>query len=417
LKSGAGEPFVDRFAVLDYIHDRRKKLERVILSPDHPRREAAREERDFLERQHSVIQGGGNWRSRLDPVFVERVLAAAGDPTEPSPEPGRSSYLDRCEEMGFRELRGFIYEGLRAAASGGEGRGDGPRLEEEFLDLLGLLRAKAGERALSGARPTPSPRRPRTPGEEEFAPSEELLALREECARLRAESVKLGREGAELRARSARFNQRRAETCRKRAEKWEAREREEHDRRRAEEAARYREERAARREDTPPRLRGEATSKTGGPKLVEEVARVRRDVERAFRPGGALASPGDLPWELLPPGQLTREGMLEHYRRLARAYPERGYLPERMVKAHSLGPRAWWKGRKGFYGYVVFEFAGTEKVLLECPVYGNAIYVLGSDWQRLSRKSKGAVLLDDETERIPHAGDWFGRAKWALDIR
>lgn len=150
---------------------------------------------------------------------------------------------------------------------------------------------------------------------------------------------------------------------------------------------------------------------------MAEVARVRRDVERAFRPGGALASPGDLPWELLPPGQLTREGVLEHYRRLARAYPERGYEPERMVKAHSLGPRAWWKGRKGFYGYVVFEFADTEKVLLECPVYGNAIYVLGSDWQRLSRKSKGAVLLDDETERIPHAGDWFGRAKRALDIR
>ncbi len=172
MKSGAREPFVDRFAVLDYIHDRRKKLERVILSPDHSRREAAREERDFLERQHSVVQGGGDWRSRLDPVFVERVLAAAGAPpepsSEPSSEPGRPSYLDRCEEMGFRELRGFIYEGLRAAASGDEGRGDGPRSEEEFLDLLGLLRAKAGERTLSGARPAPSPRRrPRTPVEEE----------------------------------------------------------------------------------------------------------------------------------------------------------------------------------------------------------------------------------------------------------
>ena len=106
-----------------------------------------------------------------------------------------------------------------------------------------------------------------------------------------------------------------------------------------------------------------------------------------------------------------------HYERLARAYPDRGYLPERMVKAHSLGPVQWWKGREGFQGYVVFEFMGTERVLLECPRYRNAIYVLGRDWRRLSRMGKRAVLEAAETERIPHTGDWSERTKRALRIQ
>ena len=412
---GESKPFVEMFAVLDYIHGRRKELEGVILSQGRSERERreARERRDFLEGQHRIAIGGGRWRarlSRLDPVLVERVLEYSGSPSsgrdvpsetgaEPHPGDDRPSYWDGCENMSFRELLGFIDKELRALVRGDGNTGGGPVSEEDFLELLGLLRTKAGEGALAGKRPAPV----RGPGPREgFAPSEELLALRDECARLRAEAKRLGR-GAGARERSASFYRRRAERCQKRADAWE-------DEERRERGLRSHAGSSGRRGEPP-------ASAAHPPDLSGTVRRVRRDIERAFRPDGPLAPPGDLPWELLPPGQLTREGVRAHYERLARAYPERGYLPERMVEAHSLGPRAWWKGRKGFYGYVVFEFAGTEKVLLECPVYGNAIYVLGGDWRELSRKSKGSVLASEGTVRIPHAGDWPGRTKLVLGIR
>ena len=37
----------------------------------------------------------------------------------------------------------------------------------------------------------------------------------------------------------------------------------------------------------------------------------------------------------------------------------------------------------------------TKKALLGRPVYGNAIYVLGPGWKRLSRMSRRELLADD----------------------
>ena len=163
-------------------------------------------------------------------------------------------------------------------------------------------------------------------------------------------------------------------------------------------------------------------------KRMERVGRIRRDIERVFAEGGPGLVPssdrGDgrlagrrLPWRVLPPGELTLEKVLAHYERLARERPGRRFEPERIEKAYALGPTGWWGGSEGFGGYVVFEYPGTERVLLECGLNGNAIYVLGPDWKRLSRLSKREVLEAPSTRRIVHIGEWFETLKLELGFR
>ncbi len=76
-------------------------------------------------------------------------------------------------------------------------------------------------------------------------------------------------------------------------------------------------------------------------------------------------------------------------------------------------------GADEFDGYMVFTFPRTNKALLERPVYGNAGYVLGPDWKRLSRMSKRELLADGTlgVTKIVHRGDWFARMKAALSFR
>jgi hypothetical protein len=119
----------------------------------------------------------------------------------------------------------------------------------------------------------------------------------------------------------------------------------------------------------------------------EIAARIRRDIDDAFAPE-ARPRTRQLPWRLLPPGELFVEGLRRHYDGLQRRNPEIRYGPERLETALSLGPEERYVGAGEFDGYVVFTYPGTERVLLECPVYGNAVYVLGSDWKRLSKQSK-----------------------------
>jgi hypothetical protein len=156
------------------------------------------------------------------------------------------------------------------------------------------------------------------------------------------------------------------------------------------------------------------------------VAGIAREIQAAFSAGDAHAAEagtdapagaGRLPWSVLPPGELTLERVLAHYRRLVRERPDARFEPERIKKAFSLGPQRWWEGRDGFGGYVVFEYPGTDRVLLECGLYGHAIYVLGPNWKRLSRQSKREVLKDPSSSRIIHAGAWFAKTKAVLGLR
>lgn len=61
----------------------------------------------------------------------------------------------------------------------------------------------------------------------------------------------------------------------------------------------------------------------------------------------------------------------------------------------------------------------TNGIRIHWAVYGNAVYVLGPDWKRLSRLSKRELLADHTlgVTKIVHRGEWFARVKAALGIR
>lgn len=80
-----------------------------------------------------------------------------------------------------------------------------------------------------------------------------------------------------------------------------------------------------------------------------------------------------------------------------------------MNKAYEMRPGSIYIGVDEFEGYVVFYFDRTQVAVLECPVVGNAIYVIKSNWETLSRLSKAQLLQRHQREvvRIVHAGEWF----------
>lgn len=123
-----------------------------------------------------------------------------------------------------------------------------------------------------------------------------------------------------------------------------------------------------------------------------------------------------LPFRPLPTGELSVESLKRHYENGVGDDPDRRYDPERMEKVLSLGPSVVYVGTEGFAGYMVFTFPHTEAALLECPVRGNAAYVIDRDWMRLARKSKRELLDERPTEvrKVVHKGDWFERLKLTI---
>ena len=73
-------------------------------------------------------------------------------------------------------------------------------------------------------------------------------------------------------------------------------------------------------------------------------------------------------------------------------------------------------GNELWDGYVVFEFGGTKKVVLECPVEGNATYVLSGDWKRMVGHSKAYLRQEfpNSCTKIVHKGDWLDRIRYSL---
>jgi hypothetical protein len=267
-----------------------------------------------------------------------------------------------CEQMDFGALRRFLDGCLSRQKK--PTKAECPSTEEEFLGLLEMLREKVDDASL-----------PR---------SARLIALRDEerrmTAKLRASDADPAATKRSRRKLPKRLRQLRAETA----------------------TLNIRE-----REDKRARL----DTREG------IVDRLGRDIRKAFRPDADMPA-SRLPWRLLPPGELAVERLRIHYKTLQHRNPHVRYDPERLARALSLGPERCYIGTDEFEGYVVFTFVGTDRVLLECPVYGNAIYVLGPDWRRLSKMSKQELLSGRPhgVDKIVHKGNWFGRAKRALGI-
>jgi hypothetical protein len=122
-------------------------------------------------------------------------------------------------------------------------------------------------------------------------------------------------------------------------------------------------------------------------------------------------------WELLPVGNIE-DLVREVTGRIGRNGPVPDTVTERMRVFSSLRPQNIVVGTSGFSRYIGAQIQG-DLIVLENPVHGNAVYVLGSDWQEVSRRTR-VDLLRDETahyERIVHRDGWEGRLRDIVEAR
>lgn len=332
------------------------------------------------------------------------------DPAVPDEFP---SYLDKCEKMDFWRLHRYI-EGvlIRLSKSPASDDGDMPRSKEDLLYLCEMLREEADAMRNDVPDSIPEPpvyEGPSAPGSS-FEPSEKLDSLyvkRKRYEKRVDEAVERGdsdkyieyvEEELEEFEREELFPVERAEERRyeeRRAEFWEAR-------------GPYQERVRAWEIERGVILRKQELqiSRERG------VKKMYRETERAFEPKPT----GTFQWEFLPPGEATPDRIRRYYEEVMSRGRLDGFLPERLEKVLALPYESWFQGKAGFYGYSIFTFAHTEKVLFECPVYGNAIYVLTSSEECLLKMTKQELRESGEARKILHVGDWYQRLKQELEI-
>lgn len=334
-------------------------------------------------------------------------------------EPEHPPYWAACESMNLARLGMFIYDALqRRTEPSTPTDGSTPLSRQEFSDLVGLMEAKAEAQKEDTTMPARPVYEGPTPPPPYSYPSDEVRAAlrRRNQALERLEDAMRYRHN-EHRIQRLQYELREAERALPPIEAEEERRKEELLRRRREyEQAREPYERsisAWKQEVARARRRREDNDKREA--LVE---RSRRRVAEAFRPKRGSGGRGlvTLDFEILPPSERTDEHVREYYRKAVSHGQLKGFSQDRLDKMLALPRSGWLKGRAGFYGYIVLMFDHTEKVLLECPVEGNAIYVLDSGEERLLRMSKQELIESSEAKRIYHSGPWYQRLKDELGI-
>jgi len=127
-----------------------------------------------------------------------------------------------------------------------------------------------------------------------------------------------------------------------------------------------------------------------------------------------------LPFEILPPGEWSIEELLRFYESKSNEIRASGVTgemqPERLSALVSLKPSTCYRGIDMWTGYHVFSFAWTDRVVLECPLSGNATYVLWGDWKGMAQHTKQELrrVFKSNYVKIIHQGDWLQRVRSAL---
>lgn len=129
-----------------------------------------------------------------------------------------------------------------------------------------------------------------------------------------------------------------------------------------------------------------------------------------------IFSSATVSWYMLPPGEHPFAEIMAYFNGIHNATSNIYYEPQRLHKVYELKPSKIYGGKGSFTGYIAFHFEDLNIAVLECPLSGNAIYILKGDWEPLSRLTKAELLWyhEDEVIRIVHSGDWFSRLKCTL---
>ncbi|MBL8031283.1 MAG: hypothetical protein JNK33_03100 [Candidatus Doudnabacteria bacterium] len=124
-----------------------------------------------------------------------------------------------------------------------------------------------------------------------------------------------------------------------------------------------------------------------------------------------------LNWQILPKGERPYAVLREQLEPALKHVKEgnRNFIEHRLERVNSYKPDFTAVGVGGFTGYVVFAFPTKGIFLLESILYGNATYVLGDDWEHVSKMTKAEILHNDlHKQRIIHRANWFAKLKQLL---
>jgi hypothetical protein len=321
--------------------------------------------------------------------------------------------------MTFAELRRFLHDSVeRLSDPSVLDSAEFPRSQEEVLALCDMLKAKADtlkEHAPLPERPTYDG--PPHPGWS-FTPSDELEKLyrEQQQAEERVEYETrhgdsevylewIKRELTEVEDKIAPLEEREEQDYEKRLREYEGARQPYRRRVRLWEAERQKAEK---------RQEAEATRD-------EIVRRMYRKATRAVEPERPSGPKHviDFPWEFAAPGERTDNRVVyDYFREVVRRGRLKRFDEDRLNKILALPRSGFLRGRPGAgrYGYIALTFDHTEKVLMDCPAYGNALFVLDSAEERLLKMKKHELRASNEVKRIFHTKNWYRRVKLELGI-
>lgn len=154
-------------------------------------------------------------------------------------------------------------------------------------------------------------------------------------------------------------------------------------------------------------------------KIVEKLRRDLAALSKGMLPTEVPVT--RVPWRILPAPLPGETGLSRLLAEITHACPKLSFDRRRLEAAYRLGPTRIYIGSGEFDGYLAFEFAGTDRILLECPVSGNAAYIFKHEWRTLSKLSRTELLRDHsgEVSKIVHAAGsaWQSRIKRGLGLR
>lgn len=125
-------------------------------------------------------------------------------------------------------------------------------------------------------------------------------------------------------------------------------------------------------------------------------------------------------WRMLPAGEYPWSTLERHLADALKRTPERvsAVIMGRQKAVLNHGPDAMFVGVGGFSDYIAYEFRACGVVILESIQRGNALYVFGDDWRKVSAMTKAEVLAGNlHLERIIHSEGWKARLGEVLATR
>jgi hypothetical protein len=116
-----------------------------------------------------------------------------------------------------------------------------------------------------------------------------------------------------------------------------------------------------------------------------------------------------LNWEVLPLGEMPWERFAATVKTIVeKASPKNQRLiADRLRTINQHNPSFHAVGTAGFTGYFVFGFPDKNLFVLESIYSGNATYVLGKNWEKISQLTKAEILSQElHQERLIHRVGW-----------